>query len=141
MESVLASSGSGHQVSFPCRKTDLANPGGRLMEVICGREGEDAAVNSVQPALTWASTTRARRAVLHAVAILDAANAPELRGREVPPHVSSLSLTSTATHTNDRSTSHSSNHGWSLVSFHAWHPALTAAFQETSIGPLWALVV
>ena len=58
------------------------------MEVINGREGEDAAVSSIQPALNWASTTRARRAVLHAIAILDAANAPELKGREVPPHVS-----------------------------------------------------
>lgn len=65
----------------------------RLMEVVCGREGSEAAEEASKLAVTWASTSRARRAVLHAVSILETANSMGLGGREVPPMVSNFLVT------------------------------------------------
>jgi len=59
----------------------------KLMEVLCGREGSEAAEQASGQAGAWASTSRARRAVLHAVSILETATSMGLGGREVPPLV------------------------------------------------------
>lgn len=59
----------------------------RLLEVACGREGAPAAEEASINAMKWASTPRARRAVLHAVSILETAKSMGLGGREVPPLV------------------------------------------------------